>query len=487
MKLGNLLETLHVYTATKSIENVQVNGIKMDSRAVQKNDLFICIEGFTVDGHDFVAQAEEKGASAIIAQKPIEASIPVILVNDSTKALAKLSNHFYGYPTNHLHLVGVTGTNGKTTTSYLIDSIFQEAQQTTGLIGTIQMKIGENTYPVKNTTPDSLFLQQNFSQMVDEGVDTAVMEVSSHALDLGRVHGCDFDIAVYTNLSQDHLDFHKDMDDYLRAKSLLFSQLGNGYHQKPKYAVINRDDEHSDFLIKSTAQEVITYGLDDRADIVAKNLSLTASGTSFTLGTPKGDIYIESPLVGKFSVYNMLAAASTAWLSGISLETIKKSLEHTKGVRGRFEPVLAGQDFGVIVDYAHTPDSLENVLKTVKSFVENRIFVVVGCGGDRDRTKRPLMAQVAVKYSDHTYLTSDNPRSEDPKAILEDMEKGITGEGYTVIVDRREAINEAVQHATAGDVIVIAGKGHETYQEINGERTHFDDVEVAKESIQSRY
>ncbi len=486
MKLGHLLETLHVYTANQGIEHVQVNDIKMDSRAVQSNDLFICIEGFTVDGHDFVAQAEEKGASAIVAEKPVEASIPVIQVSDSNKALAKLANHFYGYPTNQFHLIGVTGTNGKTTTSYLIDSIFQEDKKATGLIGTIQMKIGEETFPVKNTTPDSLFLQQNFSEMVKKGVDTAVMEVSSHALDLGRVHGSDFDIAVFTNLSQDHLDFHKDMDDYLRAKSLLFSQLGNGYHQKSKYAVLNRDDEHCDVLLKSTAQEVITYGLQDQADVVAKDLHLTASGTSFTLRTPSGDIQIDSPLVGEFSVYNMLAAASTAWLSGISLSTIKKSLEHTNGVRGRFEPVLAGQDFGVIVDYAHTPDSLENVLKTVQSFAEKRIFVVVGCGGDRDKTKRPLMAQAAVNYADHTYLTSDNPRTEDPRAILRDMENGVSGEDYTVIVDRKEAIKEAIQNAEAGDVIVIAGKGHETYQEINGERIHFDDVEVAKESIQSR-
>lgn len=486
MKLENLLETLHVYTSNKSVEHVHVNGIKMDSRAVQQDDLFICIEGFTVDGHDFASQAEAKGASAIVAEKSVEASIPVIQVSDSNKALAKLANHFYGYPTNHLHLIGVTGTNGKTTTSYLIESIFQEAKQNTGLIGTIQMKIGEEEYPVKNTTPDSLFLQQNFSTMIDKKVDTAVMEVSSHALDLGRVHGCDFDIAVFTNLSQDHLDFHKDMDDYLRAKSLLFSQLGNGYQQTPKYAVINRDDEHCDFLIKSTAQEVITYGLHDGADIVAQNLSLTANGTSFTLQTPRNSIEIKSPLIGEFSVYNMLAASSTAWLSGISLETIKHALEQTKGVRGRFEPVLAGQDFGVIVDYAHTPDSLENVLKTVKSFAENRIFVVVGCGGDRDRAKRPLMAQAAVKYADRTYLTSDNPRSEDPKAILHDMERGITGEEYTVITDRKEAIHEAVQQAQQGDVIVVAGKGHETYQEINGERTHFDDVEVAKESIYSR-
>ncbi|MYL33045.1 UDP-N-acetylmuramoyl-L-alanyl-D-glutamate--2,6-diaminopimelate ligase [Pontibacillus yanchengensis] len=483
MKLTNLIKTLRVYQTTKSIEHIDVTGLEMDSRAVQSGNVFICINGYTVDGHDFAKQAEEKGANAIVAERPLPVSIPVIIVNDSQRAMSKLANYYYNHPTQQFRLIGVTGTNGKTTISYLIESIFQTSQQQTGLVGTIQMKIGEEEYEVKNTTPDALFLQKNFAKMVDQKVDTAVMEVSSHALDLGRVHGCDFDVAVFTNLSQDHLDFHKDMDDYLRAKSLLFSQLGNAYESNPKYAVLNQDDPHYASLMKSTAQEVITYGIDSEADITAKQLHLSAQGTEFILKTPDDEIEMKSSLIGRFSVYNMLAAASAAWVSGVSLQTIKQAFENTKGVSGRFEPVLSGQDFGVIVDYAHTPDSLENVLQTVKSFASRRIFVVVGCGGDRDKKKRPLMAQVAVKYADQAIFTSDNPRSEDPASIIADMETGVETGSYVVIKDRKEAIQRAIEQAQTSDVVVIAGKGHETYQEVNGHTIHFDDREVARESI----
>lgn len=483
MNLASLLATLRVYTKTNEIEDIDVTGIEMDSREVKPGNLFICIQGFTVDGHDFAKQAVQKGASAIIAERSLDVSVPVIQVSDSHKAMAKLANQYYGHPTNNMHLIGVTGTNGKTTTSYLIESIFQKAKQKTGLIGTIQMKIGEEEFEVKNTTPDSLFLQKNFNQMVQAGVETTVMEVSSHALDLGRVYGCDFDVAVFTNLSQDHLDYHKDMDDYLRAKSLLFAQLGNSYSGKPKFAVLNRDDEHFHQLNRTAAQEVVTYSMKQDADIQAKDVQLTPKGTTFTLKTTDGTVKISSQLVGAFSVYNMLAAASAAWVSGISLQVIQESLSELTGVSGRFEPVFGGQDFGVLVDYAHTPDSLENVLKTIQSIAKGKIFVVVGCGGDRDKTKRPLMAQVAVKYADHAYFTSDNPRSEDPEAILKDMEAGVEAGSFRSIVDRKEAINDAIKNAGAGDVILIAGKGHETYQEFNGNTIHFDDREVAKESI----
>ncbi|MFC0524041.1 UDP-N-acetylmuramoyl-L-alanyl-D-glutamate--2,6-diaminopimelate ligase [Pontibacillus salicampi] len=486
MKLTTLMETLHIYQLTNSMEDITINKLEMDSRNIERGDLFICIPGYTVDGHDFAHMAEEKGAAAIIAERPLPVSIPVIVVNDSQRAMAKLANHFYHYPTQHMHLVGVTGTNGKTTTSYLLETIFQQDKKKTGLIGTIQMKINNEAFEVNNTTPDSLFLQKHFAQMVDSQVENAVMEVSSHALDLGRVHGCDYDVAVFTNISQDHLDFHKDMDDYVRAKSLLFSQLGNTYKQTPKYAVVNRDDAYYQTFIKSTAQEVITYGIEHECDIRAEQLQLGAKGTTFTLSTPVGSVEINSPLIGKFSVYNILAAASAAIVSNVSLDTIKKAMEQTSGVSGRFEPVLAGQDFGVIVDYAHTPDSLENVLQTIKQFANNKIHVVVGCGGDRDTTKRPLMAKVAVQYADNVILTSDNPRSEDPVSILQDMEAGIEGQAYQVVVNRRDAIELAITQASEDDVVLIAGKGHETYQEVHGERSHFDDREVARECIASK-
>ncbi|WP_345238783.1 UDP-N-acetylmuramoyl-L-alanyl-D-glutamate--2,6-diaminopimelate ligase [Pontibacillus salipaludis] len=487
MKLSHLLQTLHVYQTTKDINNITVTGIEMDSRLVDPGHLFICINGFTVDGHEFAKQAEEKGAAAIVAERPLDVSVPVILVSDTSKAMAKLANLYYQNPTQQFRLIGITGTNGKTSTSYLVESIFKHQKQKTGLIGTIQMKIGDKEYEVKNTTPDSLFLQKHFAEMVNEDVDTAVMEVSSHALDLGRVHGADFDIAVFTNLSQDHLDYHKDMDDYLRAKSLLFAQLGNGYNSdEPKFGVVNKDDPYYETFCKSTSQEVLTYSINQEADVTAKNVNLTASGTTFTLCTPNGEKEIRSPLIGKFSVYNMLAAASAAWVSGVELNTIQEALSETRGVSGRFEPVLAGQEFGVIVDYAHTPDSLENVLETIQSFAKEKIYVVVGCGGDRDRTKRPLMAQVAVKYATEAIFTSDNPRSEDPESILRDMESGVKENTYTTIVNRKEAIQFAVDKANAGDVILIAGKGHEPYQEVNGVTHHFDDREVAAECIKAK-
>ncbi|KGX88542.1 UDP-N-acetylmuramoyl-L-alanyl-D-glutamate--2,6-diaminopimelate ligase [Pontibacillus litoralis] len=484
MKLTKLMQTLPVYQTIQSIEHIEVNGIEMDSRAIQNGNVFICINGYTVDGHDFVDQAIHNGAVAIVAERPLQVSVPVIVVQNSARAMAKLASYFYHQPTQQLHLIGVTGTNGKTTTSYLIDRIFRAYNQRTGLIGTIQMNIVDQSYEVKNTTPDALFLQRHFAKMVDHQVNTAVMEVSSHALDLGRVHGCDFDVAVFTNLSQDHLDYHKDMDDYLRAKSLLFSQLGNHYTGKPKYAVVNRDDSASEVLIKSTAHNVVTYGLHSEATVKAEQVKLTANGTSFILVANDERIAINSKLIGRFSVYNMLAAASAAWVSGVPLSTIKEALEQTTGVSGRFEPVLCGQDFGVIVDYAHTPDSLENVLQTIQSFVEGKAIVVVGCGGNRDASKRPLMANVAVQHATKAIFTSDNPRKEDPVAILNDMEAGVVGQEYEVIVDRREAICAAIQQAQPGDVVLIAGKGHETYQEVNGVRSHFDDREVATECIE---
>lgn len=487
MKLSQLLETLRVYQTTKDINHVTVTGIEMDSRQVTPGHLFICINGFTVDGHDYAKQAEEKGAAAIVADRPLDVSVPVILVRDTSRTMAKLANAYYHNPTQKFQLIGITGTNGKTSTSYLVEAIFKHHKDKTGLIGTIQMKIGDKEYQVKNTTPDSLFLQKHFAEMVNEGVDTAVMEVSSHALDLGRVHGADFDIAVFTNLSQDHLDYHKDMDDYLRAKSLLFAQLGNGYDAtKPKYGIVNRDDPYYEAFCNSTSQEVLTYSMDHKGDITAKDVKLSASGTTFTLCTPSGDKEITSPLIGKFSVYNMLAAASAAWVAGVDLETIQEALSTTKGVSGRFEPVLAGQEYGVIVDYAHTPDSLENVLETIQSFAKEKIYVVVGCGGDRDRTKRPLMAKVAVNYATEAIFTSDNPRSEAPESILRDMESGVEEGTFKTIVNRKEAIQYAIEQAKDGDVVLIAGKGHEPYQEINGVTHHFDDREVAAECINDR-
>jgi UDP-N-acetylmuramoyl-L-alanyl-D-glutamate--2,6-diaminopimelate ligase len=487
MELKELLTYLGNYEL--DIEaNPEINSIEQDSRKAGEGCLFVCIEGFISDGHDFAEQAAKNGAAAILAEKDINlnASIPVITVKDTKRAMAILADAFYGHPTQKLHLIGITGTNGKTTTSHLIEKVFRDAGKNTGMIGTIEMKIKEKSYKVSNTTPDSLFLQNAFFQMTEEKVDVAVMEVSSHALDQGRVRGCDFDIAVFTNLTQDHLDYHKNMEEYQFSKSLLFSQMGNAYYKADrKVAVLNNDDPASLMFERVTSAQVISYGIDNESDIRAKDISIGSKGTSFSLETPKGNRQVNLQLIGKFSVYNVLAAITTCLLSGLELDQIVRSLETVRGVPGRFEPVIEGQEFTVIVDYAHTPDSLENVLRTIKEFSKGKVIVVVGCGGDRDKTKRPLMAGIAVDLAEEAIFTSDNPRSEDPLQILKDMEEGVDEGNYITIPDRKKAIEYAVGKAGAEDVILIAGKGHETYQIIGKDVFDFDDRIVAKEAIKA--
>ena len=424
---------------------------------------------------------------AVIAERNLDVNVPVIIVKDTKRAQSILADAFYGHPTQKLHLIGITGTNGKTTTSHLIDKIFRDNDKKTGLIGTIHMQIGNRTIETKNTTPDSIVLQSVFHEMVEEKIDTAIMEVSSHALVQGRVNGCDYDIAVFTNLTQDHLDYHHTMDEYKRAKGLLFSKLGNSYlNHQPKFAILNIDDQASYDYIEHTTAHVITYGIDKQADFCASDIELESNGTSFILHSPNEEREIRLQLMGKFNIYNALAAIATTYVSNISIDPIIESIENAEGVPGRFEPVFGGQDFPVIVDYAHTPDSLENVLKTISQFATNRIIAIVGCGGDRDTSKRPLMAEIACKYSTISIFTSDNPRSEDPISILKDMEKGATGDDYFIIPDRKEAIRKAVQLALPGDVILIAGKGHETYQIIGDQVFDFDDRFVALEAIKER-
>ncbi len=486
MKLQKLLEYLHPILPYRG-ENPEITTIENDNRKVQNGSLFICIKGYTVDGHDFAESAVKNGAAAVLAERPLNINVPVVIVKDTSRAMAVLADAFYGQPTKSLHLIGITGTNGKTTTSHLIEKIFADSGEKTGLIGTMYTKIADKTIETKNTTPESLTLQKTFKQMVDAGVNAAVMEVSSHALDLGRVHGCDYDVAVFTNLTQDHLDYHKTMEEYKRAKSLLFSQLGNTFnYDKPKFAVLNADDPASEMYCRSTAALVVTYGIDQKADFKAESIHMTPKGTNFNLVIEDAIYPIQMQLIGKFSVYNVLASISAAVVSGIGINEIIHSIESVEGVPGRFELVNAGQDFTVIVDYAHTPDSLENVLKTIQHFAEKKVFVIVGCGGDRDRTKRPLMAQIACSYATDPILTSDNPRSEDPIAILKEMEAGVQRNTYQVIPDRKEAIYTAVSQASTGDVILIAGKGHETYQIIGSVVHDFDDRLVARQAIEGR-
>lgn len=471
--------------------HVECTGIEIDSRKVGAGDLFICLPGFTVDGHDYAKQAEEQGAAALVVERELDTKLPQLLVRDSRMAMAVLANAFFNEPSRKMRMIGVTGTNGKTTTTYLIERIMQDHGVNTGLIGTIQMRYDGETFPMSGTTPESLGLQRSLADMVNRGVECCVMEVSSHALEQGRVKGTDYRTAIFTNLSQDHLDYHHSMEEYRAAKGLFFSRLGNTLPaevSERKYAVLNVDDEASKEYAKVTSAEVITYGVEQDCDVRASEIRITAQGTFFHVNTFKGSTDIQLRMVGKFNVYNALAAIAAALIEGVELDQIKKSLESVAGVDGRVEAVDAGQPFAIIVDYAHTPDGLENVLKTVVEFAEKRVLCVFGCGGDRDRTKRPIMGRIAVKYSDIAYVTSDNPRTEDPDAILKDIEAGLVEDGveksrYTLVVDRAEAIRLAVAEAQPGDVVLIAGKGHETYQLVGKQVLDFDDRLVAAEAV----
>lgn len=489
MKLAELAEQL-VVSHLDGNGDTPIRGLQIDSRCVSPGDMFICLRGFTVDGHDFAAAAVERGAVALVVEEEQEVNVPQLIVPDTRRAMAILSSYFFGNPSESLHVIGVTGTNGKTTTTHLIHHILTEWGQMTGLIGTIHKRIGEHAVAMKNTTPEALDLQRSLHEMREAGAAYVAMEVSSHALDMGRVRGCQFQTAVFTNLTQDHLDYHGTMERYREAKSLLFSQLGNGYSPgRPRFAVLNADDEAGAYFARCTAAPVVTYGIDQPADVWAENIKISGQGTTFDVETFQGRLRLTLQLIGKFSVYNALAALTTCLLAGVPLEDIKKGLESVTGVSGRFERVDEGQNFTVLVDYAHTPDSLENVLQTVQGFAEGRIWCVVGCGGDRDRTKRPLMAQIAARYSDMAIFTSDNPRTEDPVRILDDMVAGLSDadrDRYTTIVERREAIHYAIREARAKDIVLIAGKGHETYQEINGVRYEFDDRDVAREALAKR-
>jgi len=487
MKLSQLFGPYR--TARRVGEDVAVTGIQTDSRLVRPGDLFVCIPGFRTDGHQFAREAVAKGAVALVVEREVPVEVPKVFVRDARRALAFAADRFYGHPTRELKLIGVTGTNGKTTTTHLLTRILEEAGHTPGLIGTMAIRYAGREEPAVNTTPDALVLQRTFRAMVDAGVDYAVMEVSSHALALGRVRGCRFRTAVFTNLTQDHLDFHQTMEAYKQAKGLLFAQLAGDYRDgRETFAVLNADDPIAEEYAALTAAQVLTYGMGEGCDVRARDVQVTPAGVSFRLESFAGAADVELPLVGHFNVYNALAAVTAALAEGIPLETAVRALADVT-VRGRFEKVDEGQPFTVIVDYAHTPDGLANVLKAARALTSGRVIVVVGCGGDRDRTKRPVMARIAVAYADLAVFTSDNPRSEDPERILDEMEAGVPDDARTRTVrltDRRAAIRYAIDAAKPGDLVLIAGKGHETYQIIGDRVLPFDDVQEAREALRGR-
>lgn len=467
----------------------QVRGIAYDSRRVEQGFLFVAIRGFQADGHDYVSQAVERGAVAVVLGRevPLPRGAGWALVDDPRRALALLAARFYGHPSLKMKMIGVTGTNGKTTTTNLIASVLEFCGQKVGLIGTIHNRIGGLVLPGKHTTPESLDLQALLAQMAEEGVQAAVMEVSSHALALHRVDGCAFDMAVMTNLTQDHLDFHHDMGDYLESKLKLFRDISHNAEKAPAYAVVNTDDPAAAQFI-AAAQRInrLTYAVDQPADVRASEIRVAPLGVSFAVDSPWGNCRLNLKLTGLFNVYNALAAFAATGALGAKPSQIKAALEKVAGVPGRFELVNCGQEFPVVVDYAHTPDGLENVLKAARSITGGRLITVFGCGGDRDRTKRPRMGAIAARYSDYTVITSDNPRTEDPLKIIEEIEAGVQPAGrahYEIEPDRRLAIRLALKAAGAGDLVLIAGKGHESYQVIGTKKFPFDDRRETEKAL----
>jgi len=461
---------------------VIVRGMSMDSRHVQPGDLYACVPGFQVDGHDFAASAVTSGAVALVVERFLPLDVPQIKVSNVRQVMGTLAAIVYGHPSEELELVGVTGTNGKTTITYLIEKIGIKHGKKVGLIGTLGSRIDGRDIPGERTTPEAIEVQKLLGDMVAEGVSLAVMEVSSHALALGRVAGCEFDVGIFTNLTQDHLDYHKTMEDYLSAKSLLFSDL---YGNKPvkKISILNGDDPVFMELSQASVASVVSYGIHNVVDYRAQNVEVTPKGVHFQVCFSEGiqDIWYATP--GFFSVYNALAAFAWGVERGYVPSSVAEALAEISGVPGRFESVRQGQPFQVIVDYAHTPDGLENVVRTARDFTTGRLLTVFGCGGDRDRSKRPLMGEVASQWSDFLFVTSDNPRTEDPDQIIKEILTGVSGVDIVALRDRREAIWSACRLAKPGDTILIAGKGHETYQIFGTEVHPFDDREVAREAL----
>jgi UDP-N-acetylmuramoyl-L-alanyl-D-glutamate--2,6-diaminopimelate ligase len=480
LKLKEILRGVEYKSPSYFSGDIEINGIACDSKAINRDYLFVAVHGTKTDGHKFVNEALERGAAAVVIEReiPLDDGIARIYVKDSRAALAKIADEFYGRPAEKLRCVGITGTNGKTTILYLMDSIISAAGHKAGLIGTINYRIGERLIPATNTTPGPVELYNFMSAMLRNSIDYLVMEVSSHSLDQRRVEGVDFTAAVFTNLTGDHLDYHKTMDGYFEAKAKLFEGLGSG-----SYGIINIDDEWGRKLLKRSKGRIVAYGTKRNADFIAGCIELSLSGTKFAINTPNGQININTRLIGLHNVYNITAAVAAGAALGFSPEAIKRGVENVRSVPGRLEAIDCGQPFKVFVDYAHTDDALYNVMSALRPLILGKMMVVFGCGGDRDRTKRPRMGKVAGELADLVIITSDNPRGEDPKAITDEIAAGIETKNYAIVIDRAEAIRRSLSEARDGDCVLIAGKGHETYQVLMNTTVVFDDREVAKKIL----
>jgi len=503
MKLGRLIKGLTV-NDFRGDADLEISELAYDSRAVLPGSLFVAFRGSSLDGHDFIHAAIGRGAAAVVAEsagpfEEIDTRAALVIVPDSREALSIISIEFFDHPFKDMDLIGITGTNGKTTASYILESIFLAAGIRPGVIGTINYRIPGEIWKAPVTTPESLDLMRVFKKMACAGVTHVVMEVSSHALDQKRTRGCPFRVGVFTNISRDHLDYHGSMEAYFEAKSRLFQNLGEGGPEDSTRAVINADDARGKELVKMTDVPVMTYGLGEECDVRADRLHMTRSGLSANLITPFGEMPIRSSLIGDFNIYNMLAASAAALCLEVDLNSIASGIARLDGVPGRLELVSNTGGPAVVVDYAHTPDALMKALRSLKSLVKGRLITVFGCGGDRDKGKRREMGQVAGELSDVVFVTSDNPRTEDPAAIASQIEEGVhesgitklaspsadamAGSGYFLDLNRGNAIRGAIEMAGESDLVLIAGKGHEDYQIIGKERRPFDDRKIAEKVL----
>lgn len=480
MNIRDIIKNCDILNVTGDL-NEDIESIEFDSRKVKANTLFVCIKGYSVDGHSFIQTAYDKGVRTFLVEDDVELieDCTFIKVSNTREAMATVSANLYNNPTKDLKVLGVTGTNGKTSITTFLKELLNLNDSKVGVVGTISIDNGVDIIESKNTTPESADLQKHFNTMLKSGCEYCAMEVSSHSLMLHRVDATEFKIGIFTNLTPDHLDFHKTLEEYRKAKELLF-------HKTTQANIINIDDLGGQLIVKDIKglnTPLYTYGIDNNADFMAKDIKINASGTSYRLITPTYEEEIFIPVPGRFTVYNTLAVIASCYLLGMSIEVIKEGLAKTKGVPGRFETVQNNKDIHVIIDYAHTPDALENVITTARGFATKRVITVFGCGGDRDNSKRPMMGAIADKLSDIAILTSDNPRTEDPHQIIEHVLNGMSSTNYEVIIDRKEAIKRAIEIAEKDDIVLIAGKGHETYQILGTEKIHFDDKETALEFL----
>ena len=482
MKLRDLLQDIRVLKCTADLDK-NIDAVHYDSRKVTPGSLFVAVSGFASDGNRFIPMALDKGAVAVVTAKKPETDVPYVLVESDRMALALLGCNFYGHPAKSMTMIGVTGTNGKTSVTLLLKQVLERCLGAkVGLIGTMANMIGEESIPTERTTPESYELQGLFARMRSAGCTHVVMEVSSHAVTLERIGGVHFDVAAFTNLTEDHLDFHKTMDAYCDAKADLFRRCGK--------AVINRDDSYAPRILAAASCPVLTTSVAGSGDLQAKDLELLAEGIRFTAVSGEETAEVKLPIPGRFTVYNALTVLGIARQLGISLKDCAAALAYAQGVKGRVEVVPTPQTpYSILIDYAHTPDGLENVLSSVRDFCKGRLIAVFGCGGDRDPMKRPIMGEIGVKLSDIAIITSDNPRTEDPMAIIRDILEGVKPEygEYIIMEDRRAAIRYAMDIAEKDDIIILAGKGHETYQDIGGHKYHLDEREEVAAHLALRY